>query len=97
MISTWRWKVHIAVLDPATGRTKAHHAIGVIRYAPQDVVLVSGAEANEQFFRAPDATLDEMVEVTFTVTPRMSSAPAPVRLRADASPGCAKRRPSPAN
>jgi sterol 14alpha-demethylase len=33
--------------------------IGRFRLADRDVVLVSGAEANEQFFRAPDSTLDQ--------------------------------------
>jgi sterol 14-demethylase len=33
--------------------------IGRFRLADRDVVMVSGAEANEQFFRAPDSTLDQ--------------------------------------
>jgi sterol 14-demethylase len=33
--------------------------VGRFRLADRDVVLVSGAEANEQFFRAPDSTLDQ--------------------------------------
>ncbi len=34
-------------------------AIGRFRLAERDVVLVSGAEANEAFFRAPDSVLDQ--------------------------------------
>jgi sterol 14-demethylase len=34
-------------------------AIGRFRLADRDVVLVSGAEANEAFFRAPDSVLDQ--------------------------------------
>ena len=39
--------------------------IGRFRLADRDVVLVSGAEANEQFFRAPDATLDQAAAYPF--------------------------------
>lgn len=34
-------------------------AIGSFRLADRQVVLVNGAEANEQFFRAPDSVLDQ--------------------------------------
>jgi len=40
-------------------------AIGRFRLADKDVVLVSGAEANEQFFRAPDSTLDQAAAYPF--------------------------------
>ena len=40
-------------------------AIGRLRLADKDVVLVSGAEANEQFFRAPDSTLDQAAAYPF--------------------------------
>ncbi|MDQ4053729.1 MAG: cytochrome P450, partial [Actinomycetota bacterium] len=33
--------------------------IGRFRLADREVVMVSGAEANEQFFRAPDQVLDQ--------------------------------------
>ncbi|CAN5640568.1 lanosterol 14-alpha demethylase [soil metagenome] len=39
--------------------------IGSFRLADRDVVLVSGAEANEQFFRAPDSTLDQAAAYPF--------------------------------
>jgi sterol 14alpha-demethylase len=39
--------------------------IGRFRLADHDVVLVSGAEANEQFFRAPDSTLDQAAAYPF--------------------------------
>lgn len=39
--------------------------IGRFRLADRDVVLVSGAEANEQFFRAPDSTLDQAAAYPF--------------------------------
>jgi sterol 14-demethylase len=39
--------------------------IGKFRLADKDVVLVSGAEANEQFFRAPDSTLDQAAAYPF--------------------------------
>jgi sterol 14alpha-demethylase len=39
--------------------------IGRFRLAEKDVVLVSGAEANEQFFRAPDSTLDQAAAYPF--------------------------------
>ena len=39
--------------------------IGSFRLADKDVVLVSGAEANEQFFRAPDSTLDQAAAYPF--------------------------------
>ena len=39
--------------------------IGRFRLADRDVVLVSGAEANEQFFRAPDQTLDQAAAYPF--------------------------------
>ncbi len=39
--------------------------IGRFRMADRDVVLVSGAEANEQFFRAPDETLDQAAAYPF--------------------------------
>ncbi len=39
--------------------------IGRFRLADRDVVLVSGAEANEQFFRAPDTTLDQAAAYPF--------------------------------
>ncbi len=39
--------------------------IGRFRLADKDVVLVSGAEANEQFFRAPDTTLDQAAAYPF--------------------------------
>ncbi len=39
--------------------------IGRFRLADRDVVMVSGAEANEQFFRAPDATLDQAAAYPF--------------------------------
>ena len=39
--------------------------IGQFRLADRDVVMVSGAEANEQFFRAPDTTLDQAAAYPF--------------------------------
>ncbi|MQW74988.1 cytochrome P450 [Nocardioides sp. dk4132] len=39
--------------------------IGRFRLADRDVVLVSGAQANEQFFRAPDQTLDQAAAYPF--------------------------------
>jgi sterol 14-demethylase len=39
--------------------------IGSFRLADRDVVMVSGAEANEQFFRAPDSTLDQAAAYPF--------------------------------
>jgi sterol 14-demethylase len=39
--------------------------IGSFRLADRDVVLVSGAAANEQFFRAPDSTLDQAAAYPF--------------------------------
>lgn len=39
--------------------------IGRFRLADRDVVLVSGAEAQEQFFRAPDSTLDQAAAYPF--------------------------------
>ena len=39
--------------------------IGRFRLADRDVVLVSGADANEQFFRAPDSTLDQAAAYPF--------------------------------
>jgi sterol 14-demethylase len=39
--------------------------IGRFKLAERDVVLVSGAEANEQFFRAPDSTLDQAAAYPF--------------------------------
>ncbi len=39
--------------------------IGRFKLADKDVVLVSGAEANEQFFRAPDSTLDQAAAYPF--------------------------------
>jgi sterol 14-demethylase len=39
--------------------------IGRFRLADRDVVMVSGAVANEQFFRAPDATLDQAAAYPF--------------------------------
>ncbi len=39
--------------------------IGSFKLADKDVVLVSGAEANEQFFRAPDSTLDQAAAYPF--------------------------------
>jgi sterol 14-demethylase len=39
--------------------------VGRFRLADRDVVLVSGAEANEQFFRAPDETLDQAAAYPF--------------------------------
>jgi sterol 14alpha-demethylase len=39
--------------------------IGRFRLADKDVVLVSGAEANEQFFRAPESTLDQAAAYPF--------------------------------
>ena len=39
--------------------------IGRFRLADRDVVLVSGAGANEQFFRAPDSTLDQAAAYPF--------------------------------
>jgi sterol 14alpha-demethylase len=39
--------------------------IGRFRLADRDVVIVSGAEANEQFFRAPDSTLDQAAAYPF--------------------------------
>ncbi len=39
--------------------------IGRFRLADRDVVLVTGAEANEQFFRAPDSTLDQAAAYPF--------------------------------
>ena len=33
--------------------------VGRFRLGPRDVVLVTGAEANEVFFRAPDEVLDQ--------------------------------------
>ena len=39
--------------------------IGRFRLADRDVVLVHGAEAQEQFFRAPDSTLDQAAAYPF--------------------------------
>jgi sterol 14alpha-demethylase len=39
--------------------------IGRFRLADKHVVLVSGADANEQFFRAPDSTLDQAAAYPF--------------------------------
>ncbi|WP_341927111.1 cytochrome P450 [Nocardioides psychrotolerans] len=39
--------------------------IGRFRLAERDVVMVSGAEGNEQFFRAPDSTLDQAAAYPF--------------------------------
>jgi sterol 14-demethylase len=39
--------------------------IGRFRLADRDVVMVSGAEASEQFFRAPDSTLDQAAAYPF--------------------------------
>ncbi|WP_121256084.1 cytochrome P450 [Nocardioides ferulae] len=39
--------------------------IGRFRLADRDVVMVSGAVANEQFFRAPDETLDQAAAYPF--------------------------------
>ena len=39
--------------------------IGRFRLADPDFVMVSGAEANEQFFRAPDSTLDQAAAYPF--------------------------------
>jgi sterol 14-demethylase len=39
--------------------------IGRFRLADRDVVLVSGAAANEQFFRAPDSALDQAAAYPF--------------------------------
>ncbi|CAB4726110.1 MAG: cytochrome P450 [Actinobacteria bacterium] len=39
--------------------------IGRFRLADRDVVMVTGAEANEQFFRAPDSTLDQAAAYPF--------------------------------
>jgi sterol 14alpha-demethylase len=39
--------------------------VGRFRLADRDVVLVSGAGANEQFFRAPDSTLDQAAAYPF--------------------------------
>ncbi|QIK75838.1 cytochrome P450 [Nocardioides piscis] len=39
--------------------------IGRFRLADKDVVMVSGAEANEAFFRAPDSTLDQAAAYPF--------------------------------
>jgi len=39
--------------------------VGRFRLADRDVVLVSGAAANEQFFRAPDSTLDQAAAYPF--------------------------------
>jgi sterol 14-demethylase len=47
-------------------RTRAECGdVGRFRLAGRDVVLVSGAEANEQFFRAPDSTLDQAAAYPF--------------------------------
>lgn len=39
--------------------------VGSFRLADRDVVLVSGAEVNEQFFRAPDEVLDQAAAYPF--------------------------------
>ncbi|WKN47419.1 cytochrome P450 [Nocardioides sp. Arc9.136] len=39
--------------------------VGRFRLADKDVVLVTGAEANEAFFRAPDSTLDQAAAYPF--------------------------------
>lgn len=39
--------------------------VGRFRLGERDVVLVSGAEVNEQFFRAPDETLDQAAAYPF--------------------------------
>ncbi|MFL6160550.1 MAG: hypothetical protein ACJ72D_31050, partial [Marmoricola sp.] len=39
--------------------------IGRFRLADRDVVLVTGAEANEAFFRAPDEILDQAAAYPF--------------------------------
>ncbi len=55
---------HLAELrvDPIALLERTHAECGTIgkfHLADREVVLVSGAEANEQFFRAPDSTLDQ--------------------------------------
>src|SRR3954447_4931810 len=39
--------------------------IGSFRLAERDVAIASGAEGNEQFFRAPDTTLDQAAAYPF--------------------------------
>ncbi len=60
--------------------------IGRFRLADRDVVLVSGAEANETFFRAPDEVLDQAEAYPF-MTPIFGKG-----VVFDASPGASARR-----
>jgi sterol 14-demethylase len=61
---------HLAELrtDPVALLERVHAecgAIGRFRLADREVILVTGAEANEQFFRAPDSTLDQAAAYPF--------------------------------
>ena len=61
---------HLAELrtDPVALLERVHAECGEIgrfRLADKDVVMVTGAEVNEQFFKAPDATLDQAAAYPF--------------------------------
>ncbi|MGV3563671.1 MAG: cytochrome P450 [Nocardioides sp.] len=61
---------HLAELrtDPVALLERVHAECGEIgrfRLADKDVVLVTGAEVNEQFFKAPDTTLDQAAAYPF--------------------------------
>ncbi|CAB4750495.1 unannotated protein [freshwater metagenome] len=61
---------HLAELrtDPVALLERVHAEcgdIGRFRLADKDVVLVTGAEVNEQFFKAPDTTLDQAAAYPF--------------------------------
>lgn len=61
---------HLAELrtDPVALLERVHAECGEIgrfRLADKDVVMVTGAAANEQFFKAPDATLDQAAAYPF--------------------------------
>ena len=61
---------HLAELrtDPVALLERVHAECGEIgrfRLADKDVVLVTGAEVNEQFFKAPDSTLDQAAAYPF--------------------------------
>jgi len=61
---------HLAELrtDPVALLERVHAECGEIgrfRLADKDVVMVTGAEVNEQFFKAPDSTLDQAAAYPF--------------------------------
>ena len=61
---------HLAELrtDPVALLDRVHAECGEIgrfRLVDKDVVMVTGAEVNEQFFKAPDSTLDQAAAYPF--------------------------------